>query len=125
MGAHRLSFGIQDPCLETGDQGSGAGLAGDGCDFPVATRLQCLAPSPRSLFPDPQGFEPAVRSRAFRLAKPGAIERHRFSLKANGDPDWERELWNSALAVRRTARERHVGELEAHVQSLVRNSERA
>jgi hypothetical protein len=44
-----------------------------------------------------------VRSRTFRLAKPGAIERYRYSLTANGDPDWEREPWKTALALRRAA----------------------
>jgi len=48
-----------------------------------------------------EGLERAVRSRAFRLAKPGAIERHRCSLKATGDPDFEQEPWKSALALRR------------------------
>jgi hypothetical protein len=50
-----------------------------------------------------EGLERAVRSRAFRLAKPGAIERHRYGLQRNGDPDWERDPWKSALAQRRAA----------------------
>ena len=45
-----------------------------------------------------EGLERAVRSRAFRIAKPGAIERYRYSLTPSGDPDWEQEPWKSALA---------------------------
>ena len=40
-------------------------------------------------------WESAIRCRRFRLAKPGAIERERYSLLKNGDPDWSREPWRS------------------------------
>lgn len=40
-------------------------------------------------------YENAIRCRRFRLAKPGAIERERFRLLANGDPDWNLEPWKS------------------------------
>jgi hypothetical protein len=40
-------------------------------------------------------YESAIRCRRFRLAKPGALERDRYSLLANGDPDWSREPWRS------------------------------
>jgi hypothetical protein len=43
-------------------------------------------------------LERAVRSRVFRLAKPGAIERYHYSLMPNGEPDWDREPWKTALA---------------------------
>ena len=45
-----------------------------------------------------QGLERAVRSRAFRLRKPSPRERWRFSLDADGHPDWTREPWKSARA---------------------------
>lgn len=40
-------------------------------------------------------YESAMRCRRFRLAKPGAIERERYSLLANGDPDRNLEPWRS------------------------------
>ncbi|HEY6291452.1 MAG TPA: hypothetical protein VI455_07825 [Terriglobia bacterium] len=43
-------------------------------------------------------LERTVRSRAFRLRKPNPRERWRFSLEADGKPDWTREPWKSARA---------------------------
>jgi len=40
-------------------------------------------------------YEGAVRCRRFRIAKPGGLERERYRLLANGDPDWSREPWRS------------------------------
>jgi hypothetical protein len=40
-------------------------------------------------------YEGAVRCLLFRIAKPGALERDRYRLLANGDPDWTREPWRS------------------------------
>jgi hypothetical protein len=40
-------------------------------------------------------YEGAVRSRRYRIAKPGAVERHRYKLLANGDPDRTQEPWRS------------------------------
>ena len=40
-------------------------------------------------------YEGAVRYLRFRVAKPGAIERERYRLLANGDPDWNLEPWKS------------------------------
>ena len=45
-----------------------------------------------------EGLEDALRSKVFRLARPGAIEQFRYSLDANGDPDWDREPWKGVLA---------------------------
>ncbi|HEY6291338.1 MAG TPA: hypothetical protein VI455_07205 [Terriglobia bacterium] len=45
-----------------------------------------------------QGLEQAVRSKAFRLQKPNPRERWRFSLDADGNPDWTKEPWKSARA---------------------------
>ena len=54
-----------------------------------------------------EGLERAVRSRSFRLTKPGALERYRYSLMPNGDPDWEREPRKGALALLRAAKAKH------------------
>ncbi|HEY6292129.1 MAG TPA: hypothetical protein VI455_11305 [Terriglobia bacterium] len=43
-------------------------------------------------------LERTVRSRAFRLRKPNPRERWRFSLGADGKPDWTREPWKSVRA---------------------------
>jgi len=40
-------------------------------------------------------YEGAVRSRRYRMAKPGALERDRYKLLANGDPDRTQEPWRS------------------------------
>lgn len=40
-------------------------------------------------------YEGAVRCLRYRIAKPGALERDRYKLLANGDPDWSREPWKS------------------------------
>ena len=40
-------------------------------------------------------YEDTIRCRQFRLAKPGALERERYSLLANGNPDWNREPWKN------------------------------
>ena len=45
-----------------------------------------------------EGLERAVRCRAFRLRKPNPRERWRFSLDADGKPDWTREPWKSTRA---------------------------
>ena len=45
-----------------------------------------------------RALERAVRSKAFRLRKPSPRERWRYSLEADGEPDWSREPWKSARA---------------------------
>lgn len=40
-------------------------------------------------------YEGAIRSRRYRIAKPGALERDRYKLLAGGGPDWSREPWRS------------------------------
>jgi len=40
-------------------------------------------------------YEGAVRCRWYRIAKPGVLERARYKLLANGDPDWSQEPWRS------------------------------
>ncbi len=40
-------------------------------------------------------YEGAVRSLWYRIAKPGALERYRYKLLANGDPDRTQEPWKS------------------------------
>jgi len=45
-----------------------------------------------------QGLERALRSKAFRLRKPSPRERWRYSLEADGTPDWTREPWKGARA---------------------------
>jgi hypothetical protein len=81
--------------------GVGAGLVPAQTGRPRGAPLHAGGATP----PGPnQGLERVVRSRAFRLAKPGAIERYRYSLQAKGDPDWERGPWKSALALRRSGR---------------------
>ena len=38
-------------------------------------------------------YEGAVRCLRFKIAKPGVLERARYKLLANGDPDWTQEPW--------------------------------
>jgi len=45
-----------------------------------------------------QGLERTVRSKAFRLRKPNPRDRWRYSLEADGKPDWSREPWKSLRA---------------------------
>jgi hypothetical protein len=124
----RLSFGIRDPWRRIGlrfwvqrkrywtlarmrrrlAEESGAGVPAAEAAPPSR---DVLAPIANTLHSQEwlchrgpnEGLERAVRSRVFRLAKPGWIERHRYSLTRNGEPDWEREPWKSAVALRRTA----------------------
>jgi hypothetical protein len=110
----RLNFGIRDPWRRIGlrfwmqrkrywtlarlrrmlssEPGVGAGLVPAPIGHPQGVPLHTLGVAPPGLN---EGLERAVRSRVFRLAKPGAIERYRYSLTAKGDPDWEREPWKT------------------------------
>ena len=54
-------------------------------------RRQRLAGWPRGY----RLYEGRVRSLRFRIARPGALERDRYKLLANGDPDWTREPWKT------------------------------
>jgi hypothetical protein len=44
-----------------------------------------------------EGLENRVRCMVFRLRRPGYFERLRYGLDRNGDPDWNRQPWQSSL----------------------------
>jgi hypothetical protein len=53
-----------------------------------------------------EGLESRVRCRVFRLRRPGYFERLRYGLDRNGAPDWECELWRSAVQSGKVPRRR-------------------
>jgi hypothetical protein len=62
---------------------------------PVRVKRMLLGLEPVGPRAADEGLENRVRCLVFRLRRPGYLQRLRYSVDRNGDPDWSRQPWRS------------------------------